>query len=493
MSGQPARVGSQFIPPPLAGLDLISSPASYDINNATQLDNYFIYDWGIRERGPVPDTDIPASEYISSMFPLSSVGYSGSIIGTETKLYRYSGTTLTLLGTPGAQALSQFAFNRNIFVVTGSSSVIARYNLDTDTYSGTSYTLSGTYLGLGGFAYRNRPYVFASDPVSGDGAQVFYGTVGQVTGALAATFNFGQIFQRGRNIRFGCSWSFNEGLENRELMVIGNEAGEVLVYDGTYPGSDSFRLVTRVDIPIPVSGTLQPAVAIPVGQDIYILTKRGVISLAQVIAGKSKDIDYYLVSRNVGAAFQATLPSGAISRTHPFMYFPGANGKDLYVLNYERGAWSKFPSIVGSDAISAIVCQPDGNVLIGRVVAKDFLKLNQDATTADSSATYVWKTPYVDFGNQKQKHLKMIRVVGRDNAGASISNSVAVSTDIDDGSIGTADLKTTTVSSTDYKVQELAPPALGKRLSFKFSKTGSGSAQNEIAGFDAVYEEGGLY
>jgi len=171
------------------------------------------------------------------------------------------------------------------------------------------------------------------------------------------------------------------------------------------------------------------------------------------------------------------------------LFFKG----QVYVLNYERGAWSKFPSLTGNaKTVTCISCSaapidglahsPSSYVLFG-LSDGNFVRINEsDVLTADSNATYTWHTPFFDFGTTEEKLLSKVDIICKDLNSTSISNTVGTSVDYDDGTTNPTDTRTTTVSSTNYILQELAPPGVGEVISLKFSKTGSASAQNEIAG-----------
>ena len=87
---------SQFVPAPLDGLNLISSPDNYKITQARQLDNYYVYDWGIRERAvatqlsALPDGGFPIQMY---SFTSAALSKQYTLISTSnTNIYLYDGT-----------------------------------------------------------------------------------------------------------------------------------------------------------------------------------------------------------------------------------------------------------------------------------------------------------------------------------------------------------------------------------------------------------------
>lgn len=510
-----------FIPAPVSGLNLIQPPHEFNEQTgvgllpteARQLDNYHVFDWGIRERGVLTTRALPDSGKVNAMYSFTSATKRSFLISTSgPHVYRYDGSNTFSSSLMSDYFLNAFTFNKRIFMPRPASGEIASYNLDSDSFSATSFTVGGAYTPNYGFAYKNRAY-FINDFTS----EIHCYDVAAVTGAIVDDFDFGQVFQRGRYLVWGTSWAFNQGINNEELMVVCNDAGEVLIYSGDYPAASNWNLVCRVDIPAPLLGYISPSAASPyvlpsrvvkLGQDLLITTVRGVVSLAQIIAGRRDDASYYTVSRKLGPVISGAVPDH--SRLLPFAYFGGY--QDVYVLNYERGAWSKFPSVAtgtyfdGSGTVDNVVnhiavqtpptasyfSNPTTSLVLFGLASGGFKELSENFTTAESGANlYKWKTPFFDFGTPKNKTTKLIRVLARATSGSVISNEVSVLTNFDDSVSTTEDARSTTASDGGYRLQELNAPGSGTHVSYAFQKTASTNHQNEIAGFLAVYETGG--
>lgn len=502
--GASFKLKSQFISPPIDGLNLISDPLSIKPGEARQLDNYYIYDWGIRERGATTHVALPVgADYPVAMLSFASTTYPNGawIIASTTKIYKWDGTTFTQISTDPTNVISDmFAYNKHVFMCDVLTTEIHSYDTAANTYSDTSFT-GGPTDPITGFAFKNRCYILGR----GDSV-LYYGGSTSISGALDSSYDIGQFFQNGTGLIWGCSWSYNQGVTNDELLVVGNEAGEVFIYSGDWPAAANWQLVTRVKIPSPLtanpgaSGLKVPVVKL--GQDVLIGTNRGVISLQQVLAGRrdGTDTDYYSISKNLGYVMGWQPP--AVSAAYPFAYFGSSTGGEMYVLNYERGSWSKFKAL-GPTSLNGMSIQapplygnnsaPGGTSLV--LIADrngGFWKLNEGATVSDSTMTATWGTPFFNFDSPLKKRPVQMDVIARDMASTSISNTVTVLSDFNETVSGAAGTATTAVASTAYALQRLAPagnPSIW--LSYKFSKTCSGSAINELAGFNAFYEEGG--
>lgn len=516
---QPTTDRSVFVPPPIDGLNLVAHPTAFLPTEARQLDNYLVYDWGIRER---PAISYVSSSFVLGAYPLNSTAIaSGLIMCIEDDTYTYDGSSFSANLQSGFTWTSAFSFNGYVFMpakkVGGGTDEVLRYRLSNDSWSGSSISNTFTIdLNLG-WAYRDRCYFV--DDGTGD---IYYGGVGAISGAMAGPFAVGQFFQRGRYLIWGTAWNYNQGDINEELFVCGNDAGEVFIYGGDYPAAANWRLIARLDIPAPaVRGAggyslsylnsigKMPGGFVTVGQDIWLTTARGVVSLQQLFAGRQDYEPAYSISRKLGPLVLNATPTK--STGSPFAYF--SDQADIYVINYERGAWSKIPTFTAQGPVRLMVAtrpsttSPQSSTVYffvstvaggGGPAGGGFYKLTEgSAATADSAATYTWKTPHFDFGGKNlQKRSNMIRVLGRNVGNAAVfKNTVSISTDFIDPASPVQDSKTTTAAADTDMIQELAPPGVGRRLSYVFSKTGGSvsNEQNEILGFEAHFSEGGVY
>lgn len=502
MSGEAKQETREtFIPAPTGGLNLISPPTQLAPNEARQLDNYWVYDWGIRERSTASTIGSPlyiSANYYPALFgvAISSEDYPDAILvyfdkgsGTvDCSIWTGSAWSPDLSALGQGYAFNAFTFNKHVFIPNPVIDTIDRYSLETDTYAESSFT--GATDAIYGFVFKNRPYF-----IDANSSVVRYGGVGAITGSLSSGTDIGEFFQKGRFLTWGASWSFNQGNINEDLFVVGNEQGEVFVYSGDYPDADNWTLVTRVVIPRPVaraydnSFTVAGDYALPpgivnTGQDLLITTERGVISLAKIIAGR-RDERYYLASRKLGGISLTSTPD--ISAKTPFMYF--GDGTNVYVMNYETGAFSRFTDILSDNnaggSIHQIVCSGDYVYFLVSGTVGGVYRLNESLRFG-ATVPNVWKTDHLDYGRQTQKKHVGTKLIGRVTGGTTLSASVGISNDFQ-----TAGL-TSTNSRTGDGVLELSPPGLGVWHSHEFSKTGSASHQNELVGARVIYNDGGM-
>jgi len=504
MSGEARKVKSAFIPPPVDGLNLIAPPGQLKETEARELNNYWIFDSGIRQMPAFMQTITYTG---SNSNPVLLNSYDSLLFySAQNKLYKLtSGTSNSPTEVTGAATITSGAwnpcvFNKRLFLFNG---------VDTPLYHDygagdfTAFSVTGpTEENLKqGTAYKSRLYAVETGTT-----KVWYGAVGAFSGTFTS-FDIGDVLSFGSSTLLCVfSWSYNQGLQNEELFVFLTSRGEVLVYSGDNPGAANWQIVSRTTIPFPggydVAASGQPFCR--VGNDVYITTQRGVIPLSSVIAGVPVTDSTYAISRKIKNQVSNDTNGGAVDRTNPFIYFRDVVSlSSLYVMNYERGAWSRYtPILPNVDSKTQIIINVRffGNYMMiatGRPDATAGSIGYVDLSGSASSAmTYTWKSRFSNFGTSSQKHMKMLRVLGLNyGASSTFKNTAYIGTDFQDPSSPTTDTRTTSVAADTNTIQELAPPGMGRWLSPVLSRVGVDSIneRNEIQGIECFYEDGGLY
>lgn len=484
------------IPPPIDGIDYVSPPDQIKPTCARDLLNYYIFDWGIRQVHKTV-TFGTLAEAAGSMFPIDGTNSVTAcfLIMTPTKAYRVipSGPSTTNI-TGGAVITSSFwnfnHFNGYVFLFNGTNTPL-RYTISSAAFGAAGWTGPATVSDLyQGWNYKKKQYAIQKNT-----AIIWFGADNAVTGAMTSEDVGPNLLYHGQ-LLFGTSWAYNQGLSNDELMVLVSETGEVLVYSGSFPGASNWELLGRATIPTPKGSKC----FVKLGQDILIGTARGVISLKDVFAGRNEDAVYFSVSRNVNPLTLLNCEI-AFNKNLPFLYFQNSQTGDFstYVLNYERGAWSRLDSSFTSSARPAAMCWlRDGNTSDRLYFvlndASGTIKYIVDNATDSTGVVHTWKTPFFGFGSLYKKVVKYIRATVRNfNATTTPSITLTAATQEmgeDEGVSESAPTQTTT-DNRYYSIKVEGPPGEGVNLSYVFTKTGTGEI-NEINGCDIFYEEGGL-
>lgn len=494
-----------WIPAPLSGQNFVANPLDLKPDEARQIENYYVYDWGIRQRGIVNNNftfNGSGDSTVGIMIPFlrdsSGTPFEDMLISTDKHLYRIqavdasSPTDVTPGGgfTINAAYQSATIFNGTVVLVNGTDKGIV-YTIQTGTAAvATSTPDMSSFTCV--WNYKNRLYGAPKGT-----ATYYYGEPGFTTG----TFKLVDItltLGRGGVITWGTSWSVNQGLVNEELMVIGFSSGEIQVYSGDYPGAGNWQMINRVYAPLPLG--LRPAFNF--GQDILISTYRGIIALTEIIAQKDPSSGLFILSKALGADATGPRTHMALNTDNPFLYAVASNAAAslalVYVQNFERGAWSQLKFYLdtgsGETTVTSIGFYQH-RLFIGTNKAKLYNVDNADGE--QPSVIFAWKTPYFDFGTRNEKTIKMVRAISRcvvPSETPLITNTIYIAPDFREPSSPVTSTRSTTVTSTDtdYYVQELAPPGVGRFLSLVSSKIAAGEI-NDIAGLEVYYEEGGVY
>jgi hypothetical protein len=489
---------------------------------ARQLDNYYCLDWGVRQRtAAVVYKDIGggAPFGVGMFVPYARldpghVGDEAMLVTSQRRVFRISSPTdLTLTDVTGSVTISgaemsqSVIFNNHILLFNGVNPPILNVLLTSGSFATASFTgpadISKLYQPT---TFKSRLYI--TELLT---TKFWYGGIGAVNGALSS-FDVAQVLQSGGTIAALVVWSYNQGIGSEEFLVVISTLGEVLIYSGDYPAATNWQLAGRTQIPRPI-GTRS---VIRVAQDVYVYTMRGIVALSRVFSGNTDD-RYYIVSNKLGPNMRGG--SGCDTRPgynpdYPFLYFVGDQGRVLYVLNYERGAWSRFtywPTIVPRASTVQIfaVAVAFGRFWVGTgsATANIIYRCDDFLPSATSAADeYIWKTPFLGFDNGFEKSSKYVRVVARDMGTSPIRNTVSIATEFqntDQVNSGIThpneDTQTTPAPvvpigslGPDWIMQELRPPGNGRTISYIFARAGQGEV-NEVSGAEVMIETGGAY
>jgi hypothetical protein len=485
---------TEFLPPPLSGINLVASPFQLADDEARDLRNYYIFNSGIRQiPAPVAGAvGISGTGAAQCMIPYDA----GMILATMDNIYRISSPgDLTLDNLTGALVFSATAwtgnyFNKRIFLWSGDSTTPLVYDVVAGTLAAFSSSASAPDNLLSqATSYNHRLYAVELGTTN-----VWYGGVDAIGGTFTE-LNLGPVFQEGAPLLFCFNWTFNQGNENQEFIVFVSSVGEALVYGGLHPGdADTWRLIARTRLPTPLSKRAWLSVA----GKVYVGTVGGYYDFASFVAGLNTTGLPTVISQNLKgeAGFDPAAPCAETTR--PFFYAIIGNGL-IAILNYERGAWSFLDvstSFVGT--LSSIAVFQNTLVMCDRTGHLFYIPVG-DGQSASSLLNYKWATPFKSFGSANQKHVKGVRVVGRNrnpSLASKFANSVSVSTDLNDPASPQSDSKETDVTnSSRYVTQELSPPGCGSTISLVFSRAGldAQNQQNEIQGVYIDLEDGGRY
>lgn len=498
MSGEPLKTRYATYPAPIDGINLSAPIDELKPTEALALTNYWIYDTGIRQASaPVLFASQSNAKTIGFLFPfIDTNGSAECMYGNNNKIYllNTSGTSTDRTGAAviTVDTWNACYFNKHIILLNGTDTPLT-HDLaaasNVAAFSAVGPTVANLKQGTG---YRSRLYLTEKNSTKG-----WYGDVGAFAGTFTA-FDYGDAFQTPGNLLCQFNWTYNQGDANQEFLVALNESGEALIYGGTYPGdTDTWTLVGKAKLPKPKGA--QPFVK--VAGDVYVMTERGMIPMSTVFAGKESTSSYYSLSRKIKNETATTIQP-AVDNMTPFLYAVNAEGSSagntvsVYVLNYERSAWSRL--FFGGGVNGDITCLAAFNGWLlfgtnGNGTTPSIYKVDPTAV-ADSTTSYTWTTPHYNFGVPLKKAISCVRILGLNygNAGT-FWNQVYTRSDMQ--AVSTPAKASVAVDANTLVSQELRPGGVGNRNSFLISRIGDITAneKNEIQGIEIFFDVGGAY
>lgn len=218
----------------------------------------------------------------------------------------------------------------------------------------TAMTLSGTGVSVTAFdgicVFKNRTYFWNSQS-----QDFFYSAVNALGGALTR-FPLGRVQGTGGNLTFMATWSRDAGDGADDLAVFALSSGDVLIYQGSDPGSATdWALIGVFHMGAPLSIRSYAKV----GADLWIITKSGYIPLSKILPqGRAAEADLALSSKIRGAVSQRIAQKASYYGWQPILYPQHSLGTccvfnvplssvewEQHVLNTATGAWCKFTGI----------------------------------------------------------------------------------------------------------------------------------------------------
>lgn len=149
---------------------------------------------------------------------------------------------------------------------------------DGSTWSAWGFTYAGAAIG-GGIvvSYQGRTYIFK------DTDCYYSASVPGVTGATNKV-SFADFLDRSKFIAWAAVLTSPGERSTETLLAFGGEGGDVLVYSGSYPAAEDWKLYGRFKIAAP----LGPNAILSYQNDVWLLTINGVVSLRDLFQNGSR-------------------------------------------------------------------------------------------------------------------------------------------------------------------------------------------------------------
>jgi hypothetical protein len=170
--------------------------------------------------------------------------------------------------------------------------------------------------------------------------------------------DFSFFLKRGGSLVACGSWTDNTGTSTQDLFWVISTEGELLFYQGSWPGSDSWSIVARFIIGKPCGYRCH----IHVENDLWFITSQGIVPVS-VLFQSGASVAQNSVSRKINKVIQTAAASTAFSYMYSgkywalgrrvFITYPvSTTNNQLLVCNMETGAWTVYRYGVDGAALS---------------------------------------------------------------------------------------------------------------------------------------------
>lgn len=431
--GRPvARVISR--PSPVGGWNTRDSVDQMPVEDAVILTNWFPDVGKVKLRGGYTEYATGLGGYVDTLAEYHAGSTRAFLAAANGNIWDVTTSTPSSLGSGFTSNRWQWAnFNSNMLLVNG---------VDTPQVFNGSALANSTITGptaanlIGCNVYKSRMYVWEEDSPS-----FWYGATNAIGGAFTE-FPLSRVTNLGGNLIAMGTWTRDGGSGVDDFAVFIMSSGDVVVYQGSDPGSASdWSLVGvyRIAAPVDIRGVIK------YGGDLVIITDIDYVSLTETInkartdAKRSKAsgaLTSALSSYRNNDGWQAILyPRGKMLI---FNVPLNASTSDQHVKNIATGAWCKFS---GWNARCFGLYNDrlyfGGNGVV--YLADDGYGDNDSAVNADAQTAW----DYID-SRGRLKRFTGIRP-NMETQGSSLTISVAVGTDYKDQNVSA----TQTVASVD--------------------------------------------
>lgn len=345
---------------------------------------------------------------------VTAAGANKTIVRTANKLWNVTtaaspvdlGVTITGGNSFGC------VFRNKLFLVNGTS---VPYDWDGTTLTATAWTGPTLTTLIQVAAYRNRLYFTQVNT-----GTIYYGTVDGIAGALTA-FDVSSLLQLGGSVSFCASTTRQSTTISSELFVIVSTMGEVLVYEGSFPGDASWNLIGRFFVGAPCNRRS----FFWAGNELYLITNRGIVSVNTLLQGNLKGGQYVMLTDRIARAWRQM---GALSYTlddvfgfyYPRLnsifiqvsYYQGApadgnfgDGYCFFVYNLNSNAWTRFTYSNNQFAGCCLV----GERLVGFVGGGASALYYLDYGTDDDGAVIQWLIRHAFTSASDPYHRKLLK------------------------------------------------------------------------------------
>ena len=267
------------VPPPFAGLDLVSPINAMSPEYAIELVNVFPGATApITRKGYAEYVDLtPTATSVNTLYPFNKSDGNNELIavtnGATRKIYSIlAGTALDVTGTTAISATGTNCqceqFGSRLYICNGVDTV--------QVYNGST-TVDSTFTGvtlanlINVSSYKSRLYFVEKNTL-----KFWYGNTDAVGSSALNSFDLQYVMKKGGRLLFAGSYTNQAAQTSQDLFWAISSEGEIVFYSGSSPASDVWGLVARFVIGKP----LGYRAFVRVNNDVWILTEQGIVPLS---------------------------------------------------------------------------------------------------------------------------------------------------------------------------------------------------------------------
>lgn len=274
------------------------SPAGLTLRNG---DDAYFY----RDTGATTSQIVKFAKYgDTSLFTVEK----DTALNTNRVVDTSSGVVVHTFGAAYATSFATLFFNNNLFIFPDRLSIADGVRYDGTTWAASTYTSASGRLPFGGTVYKNRAYLLAKNRAS-----YMYTEINAIAGALNDVDLQTVIEEKG--ILYGiCTINIADATSSEQYLVFLFSTGEVLFYQGSYPSSSDWRLVSRSSISPPLGYDT----FISYQGDTLVVTTSGLISLRDLFLQGSQGALSLSISKNITQLWSDTINSQVATYGHAY-------------------------------------------------------------------------------------------------------------------------------------------------------------------------------
>lgn len=337
---QSQGTGKPFVvPAPFLGFNSRESYSSLQPTEARILENWLPDEGAVKVRpGRILHQEVAGATSVPSLMKWKGAIGEKLLGAAGGNIYDISGSPTIIGAGYATNRWSTANFNGYIFGVNGADTPW-RYN--GSVFGATGFTGPGLASLQTISQARNRLWATVVNS-----ADVYYGPIGGVTGALTA-FQLSQIAAGGKCMGIG-SWSRDAGDGSDDFTVLVMNTGEVIVYQGD--PATSFSLVGKYAAPAPIGTDF----LVKVGGELVVMTTSGPIPVSAVVAGNAFSFDALQTWGKVAPAWRTDYSLYGINPGWNAYFFDGivyfnittgVTSTKQYVLNTRTNAWTTYSNL----------------------------------------------------------------------------------------------------------------------------------------------------